>query len=202
MRVQNLFVILTLVLAAGIARGEDPQVGEASPAFTLNDTRDVAHSLDGYRGKYVVLEWVNHGCPFVRKYYDRGNMQALQKEWTGNGVIWLSICSSGEGKQGFMSNDDWNKTLEEKEASPTALLVDAEGVVGRAYGAKVTPHLAVIDPEGVLIYQGAIDSIRSPDPDDIASAENYVVSALQQDMAGEPVTTPETKAYGCGIKYK
>jgi len=175
---------------------------EAAPEFTLTDTKGIAHKLSDFKGKYVVLEWVNHGCPFVVKHYSQGHMQALQKAQTADGVIWLSICSSAEGKQGHMTSDEWNAKITEVGSASTAVLIDEDGTVGKRYGAKVTPHLYVIDPAGILIYQGAIDSIRSTDAADIADAKNYVTEALAQHKAGQPVAVPQTQAYGCGIKYK
>jgi len=175
---------------------------EAAPEFTLTDTKGVAHKLSDFKGKYVVLEWLNHGCPFVVKHYSQGHMQALQTEQTGEGVIWLSICSSAEGKQGHMTSEAWNAKITEVGSASTAVLIDEDGAVGKRYGAKVTPHMYVIDPEGILIYQGAIDSIKSTDPADIVDATNYVVEALTRHKAGEPVGVPQTQAYGCGIKYK
>lgn len=193
-------LILTMTLGVACARAQ-VTTGEPAPEFTLTDTKGTAHNLSDFRGKYVVLEWVNHGCPFVVKFYKPGEMQKLQAEITGQDVIWLSICSSAEGKQGHMSNEDWNAKIEETGTAATAVLIDEDGTVGKLYGAKTTPHMYVIDPAGNLIYQGAIDSIRSTDSDDIANAENYVRSALAQHMAGEPVAVAETQAYGCSVKY-
>jgi peroxiredoxin len=159
------------------------------------------HSLSDFRGQYVVLEWVNHGCPFVKKFYDVGEMQRLQEEYTSQGVIWLAICSSRSGAQGYYSPEEAARISEEKGAKHTAYLSDAPGDVGRLYGAQVTPHMYVINPAGMLIYRGAIDSIRSANSADIERAENYVVAALTQAMAGEEVATPVTRPYGCGVKY-
>ena len=177
-------------------------VNEAAPDFTLADTHGNEHSLSDFKGRYVILEWINHGCPFVVKHYKEGHMQALQREVADKDVVWLSICSSATGEQGYMSNDDWNKTVEEKNAAPAAVLIDEDGTVGHLYGARVTPHMYIINPEGILIYQGAIDSKRSTNSDDIADSENYVRSALAQSMAGEPVANPQTQPYGCTVKYK
>jgi hypothetical protein len=137
----------------------------------------------------------------VQKHYDGGNMQGLQKEYTGKDVVWLSIASSAPGKQGHMSPEETNKTKEEKDAAPTAVLIDADGTVGKLYDAKVTPELFVINPEGTLIYAGAIDDKKSVDAADVAGATNYVKQALDEAMAGNPVSTPQTEAYGCGVKY-
>lgn len=192
---------LAMILAAGAATAQVVN-GEAAPEFTLTDTKGTAHKLSDFRGKYVVLEWVNHGCPFVVKFYSGGNMQEFQKKATDDGAVWLSICSSAEGKQGHMTPDAWNAKIEESGTAATAVLIDADGTVGKLYGAKVTPHMYVIDPEGNLIYQGAIDSIRSTDAADIANAQNYVMAALSEHKAGTPLSNPSTTAYGCGIKYK
>ena len=178
-----------------------PKAGDAAPNFTLPDTNGKSHSLADFKGSYVVLEWVNHGCPFVRKHYDSGNMQSLQKEFTVKGVKWLSVCSSAPGKQGNLSAEEWNKVEKEKGAAPTAVLLDPEGNVGRLYGAKNTPHMFVINPEGKIIYDGAIDSIRSPDTADIPKATNYVKTALEESMAGKLVSTASTQPYGCSVKY-
>jgi len=176
--------------------------GETAPDFQLTDINGKTHSLADFKGKYVVLEWVNYGCPFVRKQYDSKNMQSLQKEYTAKGVTWLSICSSAPGKQGNMSADEWKKASTERGAKSTAILLDADGKVGHLYGAKTTPDMWVINPEGKVIYSGAIDSIPSPDPADIAKATNYVKAALDSSMAGKPVATTETRSYGCSVKYE
>ena len=193
-------MVLTMALSVACARAQ-VTTGEPAPEFTLTDTKGTAHNLSDFRGKYVVLEWVNHGCPFVVKFYKPGEMQKLQAEMTGQDVVWLSICSSAKGRQGHMSNDDWNAKIEETGTAATAVLIDEDGTVGKLYGARTTPHMYVIDPAGNLIYQGAIDSIRSTNSDDIANAENYIRSAVAQHMAGEQVVVAETQAYGCGVKY-
>ena len=191
---------LALLVAAGTAVGA-PSVGQPAPEFTLTDSNGQSHNLSDFKGKFVVLEWLNHGCPFVKKHYDGGNMQGLQKEYTGKDVVWLSIASSAPGKQGNMSPEETNKTKEEKGAAPTAVLIDEDGTVGKLYDAKVTPELFVINPEGTLIYAGAIDDKKSVDAADVAGARNYVKQALDEAMAGNPVSTPQTEAYGCGVKY-
>jgi peroxiredoxin len=199
--------VLTAGLVAGLtAMPLLPSVAEVStgkeaPAFTLADADGKSHSLSDFKGKYVVLEWVNHGCPFVKKHYDSGNMQKLQKEFTEKGVVWLAICSSAKGKQGFAEPEQIKKMVEDKKAVHTAYLVDSDGRVGRAYGAKTTPHMFVVDPEGKLIYQGAIDSVRSADSADIPDATNYVMECLNSAMKGEPIANATTKPYGCSVKY-
>ena len=191
---------LALLVAAGTAFAA-PSVGQPAPEFTLTDSNGQSHSLSDFKGKFVVLEWLNHGCPFVQKHYDGGNMQGLQKEYTGKDVVWLSIASSAPGKQGHMSPEETNKAKEEKGSAATAILIDEDGTVGKLYDAKVTPELFVINPEGTLIYAGAIDDKKSVDAADVAGARNYVKQALDEAMAGNPVSTPQTEAYGCGVKY-
>ncbi len=175
--------------------------GQPAKDFTLQDTNGQAHQLADYKGKYVVLEWINHDCPFVKKHYDSNNMQSLQKEFTDKGVVWLSINSSAPGKEGNYSAEETNAMTQEKNAAPTAVLLDADGSVGKMYGAQTTPHMYVINPEGVLIYQGAIDDKPSVDPNDIPNSTNYVRQALEASMAGQTVTASTTKSYGCSVKY-
>jgi len=192
--------ILALLVAAGTAVAA-PQVGQPAPEFTLTDSNGKSHNLSDFKGKFVVLEWLIHVCPFVKKHYDGGNMQGLQKEFTGKDVVWLSIVSSAPGKQGHMSPEETNKTKEEKGSAATAILNDEDGTVGKLYDAKVTPELYVINPEGTLIYMGAIDDKKSVEPADVAGAKNYVKQALDEAMASNPVSEPTTEPYGCGIKY-
>ncbi|MCA9396782.1 MAG: redoxin domain-containing protein [Candidatus Omnitrophica bacterium] len=197
MRVSRVFLI-TGLLAVSMIRP-----GHAVPAvdFTATDTNGVQHKLSDFRGKYVVMEWFNPDCPFIRKHYDSGNMQALQKEAAAKGVVWLSVDSSAPGKQGYYPAEQHNLMMDAKNGAPAAIFIDADGDMGWAYGAKTTPHMFVIDPQGQLIYEGALDSISSADPNDIPNAENYVQKALSESMAGEPVSTPATRAYGCSVKY-
>ena len=191
---------LALLIAAGTAFAA-PQVGQPAPEFTLTDSNGQSHSLSDFKGKFVVLEWLNHGCPFVVKHYDSGNMQKLQKEYTGKDVVWLSIASSAPGKQGHMTPAETNQAKTEKGSAATAILLDADGTVGKLYDAKVTPELFIINPEGNLVYMGAIDDKKSVDPADVAGAKNYVKQALDESMAGQSVSEPTTPAYGCGVKY-
>ncbi len=149
-----------------------------------------------------MLEWINHGCPFVKKHYGSGNMQKLQKEYTAKGVVWLSVASSAPGKEGYMKADAWNKAIVDKKSVATAVLLDPDGVVGRAYGAKTTPHMFVIDAQGNVAYKGAIDDRPSTDTADVPGAKNYVRAALDSVLAGKPVETASTTPYGCGVKYK
>jgi peroxiredoxin len=181
---------------------QEPAVGSPAPAFTLTDSRGKQHNLADFKGKYVVLEWVNFGCPFVKKHYGSGNMQATQKKAVDKGVVWLSVCSSAEGKQGHMDADDWNEEIADRKLASTAVLLDESGSVGKTYGAKTTPHMYVINPDGVLVYKGAIDDKPSTNKDDIPGARNHVLAALDESMAGKPVSMASTTPYGCSVKYK
>lgn len=192
--------ILALIVAAGTALAA-PQTGQPAPEFTLADSNGQTHKLSDFKGKFVVLEWLNHGCPFVMKHYDSGNMQKLQKEYTGKDVVWLSIVSSAPGKQGHMTPEETNQTKTEKGSAATAVLIDEDGTVGKLYDAKVTPELYIINPEGSLIYMGAIDDRKSTDPADVDGAKNYVKQALDEALAGQTVSEPVTAAYGCSVKY-
>ncbi|HGY56973.1 MAG TPA: thioredoxin family protein [Caldithrix abyssi] len=192
-------ILGAVLLAAALAMALE--VNKPAPDFTLTDHQGKTHSLSQYKGKYVVLEWINFDCPFVRKHYGSGNMQALQKEYTKKGVVWLSVCSSAPGKQGHFDAKEITKRLAEAGGAQTAYLIDAEGKVGRLYGAKTTPHMFIIDPEGKLIYNGAIDSIRSTDKDDIKKAENYVRTVLDAVLNGKEVKPFTTVPYGCSVKY-
>jgi hypothetical protein len=177
------------------------RVGEPAPGFTATDSHGQRQSLAEYKGKFVVLEWHNQGCPFTKKHYDSGNMQQLQKFWTSKGVIWLTVISSAPGEQGYVTADQENDYVKQTNAAPTAVVLDPKGDLGHLYGAKTTPHMFVINPQGQLIYDGAIDDRPTTDLVDIAGATNYVTLALQQAMAGKPVTTTATRAYGCSVKY-
>lgn len=197
--------ITTLLLAASLtfATGLSAAVetGSTAPEFTLVDTTGTKHSLSDFAGKYVVLEWTNHKCPFVVKHYSEGDMQSLQKTMTGDGVVWLQILSSAEGKQGYLTADEAEALREDQGVHSTAMLLDPSGEVGRAYDARTTPHMYLIDPVGTLIYQGAIDSIKSTRASDVAKAENYLVSAYGSAKAGEPIENATTVPYGCSVKY-
>jgi peroxiredoxin len=180
---------------------KEPTVGAPAPAFTLTDTKGKQHNLADFKGRTVVLEWVNLGCPFVKKHYESGNMQATQKKAVDKGVVWLSVCSSAPYKQGNMSAADWNEEIVDRKMASTAVLIDEKGQVGRAYGAKTTPHMYIINPAGVLIYKGAIDDKPSPSKDSLNGARNHVLAALDESLAGKPVSTPSTTPYGCAVKY-
>ncbi|HEU0208278.1 MAG TPA: thioredoxin family protein [Candidatus Udaeobacter sp.] len=196
-----LTAVTSLVGMAAFA-SDAPPAGSAAPDFSLADTKGTAHSLSEYKGKYVVLEWFNPECPFVKKHYGSGNMQNLQKEYTDKGVVWLTIDSNAPGTEGNLTAEEAEKIATSWKAHETALLLDPEGKAGRAYGAKNTPNMVVINPEGKIIYHGAIDSKATPNPSDIPSSTNYVKAALDESLAGKSVSTPETKPYGCSVKYK
>ena len=175
-------------------------VGKPAPAFTLTDTTGKKRSLSDANGKFLVMEWTNYDCPFVRKHYDSGNMQKLQKTYTGKGVVWFSICSSADGRQGNYPTAKLTELMKKNNAVPTAYLLDPDGAVGKSYGAKATPHMFVINPKGVLIYAGAIDDNNSADISEKAST-NYVAKSLDEAMANKPVSVTTAPAYGCSVKY-
>lgn len=200
---KNIFrVCLFLFLTCSAVHAETAaEVGKPAPDFTLSDQNGQPQSLSGYRGKIVVLEWTNHECPYVKKHYDGGNMQALQKEMTAQGIVWLSVVSSAEGKQGFTDSAAARTVIEQTGAAATARLLDFDGAIGKLYGAKTTPHMFVIDKDGVLAYAGAIDDAPSADPATTAQAHNYVRAAVADLTAGMPVKAPVTNPYGCSVKY-
>jgi peroxiredoxin len=177
------------------------KTGAPAPTFTATATTGKSVSLADLRGKIVVLEWTNHDCPYVRKHYETSNMQALQKEATGQGVTWLTIISSSPGTQGYVTSAQADELTSSRQASPTAVLLDPTGVVGKMYGATNTPHMYVIDKAGTLAYAGAIDDKPTTRKSDVPGAQNYVKAALQAVAAGQPVATPVTRAYGCTVKY-
>lgn len=194
-------MLFAAALLASTAAVASPKIGEPAPAFTLKDSAGKPVSLSNYKGKFVVLEWTNHDCPFVKKHYSSGNMQSLQKEITAKDVVWLSIVSSAPGKQGHVDGAAADALTQSRGAAPTAVLLDASGDAGRSYAAKTTPHMFVVAPDGTLVYMGGIDSIPSSDASDIAKATPYVKVALAEAMAGKPVTDASTRPYGCSIKY-
>ena len=196
----SIFLVLFL-LSANLIHAKELRIGKKVPDFSLPSSAGQLHELSDYRGQYVVLEWTNYDCPFVRKHYSSGNMQDLQREYTGKDVVWLSICSSAPGKQGHGSASDHKAKIAEWKITSTALLIDEDGTVGKAYDAKVTPHMFVINGEGEIVYNGAIDSKRSTNPKDIADATNYVKAALDAVMAGGTVEVANTQPYGCSVKY-
>lgn len=198
------FFSVTLLVAAslsGEARAQSVRVGSPAPDFTAIDSQGRTQALDQFRGKYVVLEWHNNGCPYVGKQYNSGNMQKLQKQWTAKGVVWFTVLSSARGKQGFVTAEQENEYLSKMQAAPTAALLDPSGEIGHLYDAKTSPQMIVIDPKGVVIYDGAIDDKPTTDLADVPGATNYVSLALEQAMGGKAVATPATRPYGCSVKY-
>lgn len=202
MRTLKVLLAATLIAACGATTATAaPKIGEPAPDFTLQGADGKSYALNSFKGKYVVLEWTNHECPFVKKHYESGNMQAHQKELTGKGAVWLSIVSSAPGKQGHVDGAKAIELTQSRKAAPTAVLLDPSGDVGRKYDAKTTPHMYIVAPDGKLIYMGGIDSIPSADKDDIAEATPYVKVALTEAMGGKPVSNASTKPYGCSVKY-
>jgi peroxiredoxin len=193
--------LAAFLFLGGAAAQAAPKIGEPAPAFTATDSNGKTHNLSDFKGKIVVLEWTNAECPYVVKHYDSKNMQGLQEKYTGQDVVWLSINSSAEGKQGHVTAEAANALIAEKGAKPTAYIIDADGTIGKAYDAKTTPHIFVIDKDGVLAYAGAIDDNDSAKAEDAATAKNYVAAALDALLAGTPVETAQTKPYGCSVKY-
>ena len=188
--------ILACTLTAWAVR-----VGDAAPDFTGTDSNGQTHKLSEYRGKYVVLEWTNSNCPFTKKHYASGNMQALQKEWTAKGVVWLTVLSSAPGNDGYKTAGQENSYLQQAHAAPTSVILDPSGTIGHEYEARTTPDMYVIDPSGKLIYSGAIDNRPTTDPSDVQGATNYVSAALNAAMGGQPVSVTYTRPYGCSVKY-
>ena len=180
---------------------ESPPVNQPAPAFTVSDTKGKTHSLESYRGKWVVLEWFNHDCPYTKKHYKSDNMQALQREYTGKGVVWISVISSAPGKDGYGSAADIDAQTIEKKASPSFVVRDTAGVLGRMYGARNTPQLFAIDPDGVLRYAGAIDDKPTSKAKDVQGAKNYLKAALDAGLSGQPIAVATTQPYGCDVKY-
>ncbi len=176
-------------------------VGEKAPDFTLVDSHGVEHSLSDFEGSYVILEWLNHECPFVRKFYNAGEMQRLQEYYTEQGVVWLSIISSREGEQGWMTPDQVNEASAELGAAASAVLIDEPGDVGRMYNARTTPQMFIITPDGTLVYDGAIDDKPTANPADLEGAHNYVVAAMTSLFNGEEIAVNTTRPYGCSVKY-
>ena len=177
-------------------------VGQKAPDFTLTDTAGKTLRLSDYKGKHVVLEWNNPGCPFVRKHYDSANMQALQKEAAAKGVVWLAINSTETGHPDYLAAPELSQWMVQQKAAPTATLMDESGSVGKSYGARTTPHMYMVAPDGTLIYAGGIDSIPSARTDDIKTATNYVRLGLNEALAGKPLSQATTRPYGCSVKYK
>jgi len=196
------FLALSLAALLPLAGHAAPAVGQPAPEITLKDTSGKTVRLADFRGKHVVLEWTNPGCPYVRKHYDSGNMAATQQDAVGKGAVWLSISSTEKASGDWLEPAKLVGWLKERKGVATAVLLDEEGTVGRAYGARTTPHMYIVDPQGKLVYAGGIDSIPSSSPADIPKAVNYVRQALAESLAGKPVSAATTRPYGCSIKYK
>jgi peroxiredoxin len=176
-------------------------IGAPAPALNFTDAKGNVHNFEHFKGKVVVLEWTNHQCPFVRRQYDGGAMQALQKKYTDEGVVWLSVVSSAPGNEGYVTGDEAEKVASDNKAVPTAIVLDPSGELGKAFGAKTTPHMFILGKDGTLVYKGAVDNIRSFRPEDVKNPENYFANALDEVLAGKPVSKPDTLAYGCSVKY-
>jgi len=198
---RTLIATAAALFATGAAHAA-ATVGQPAPDFTLTDATGKPVRLSDFKGRHVVLEWTNPGCPFVRKHYDSGNMPATQKDATGKNVVWLSINSTEKASSDYLEPARLTAWLGERKAVPTAVLMDEEGTVGRSYGARTTPHMYIVNPQGVLVYAGGIDSIPSARPADIERATNYVKTGLAQALAGQPISAATTQPYGCSIKYK
>lgn len=203
---KNLKVILRSFIAAAVLlplmAAASPVPGKPAPDFSVPDANGKTHSLADYKGQWLVLEWFNKDCPYVKKHYGSGNMQKLQNTYTAKDVKWLTIISSAEGKQGYLEPAEaLEVATAHKLGASAAFLLDPSGAMGKAYDAKTTPHMYVIDPEGVLVYAGAIDDNDSANPAVIPDSKNYVVAALDEALAGKPVSMAATRPYGCTIKY-
>ncbi len=194
-------VLTTLLLVLATTAGAALQIGKPAPGFTGIDTSGKRLALSDFRGKPVILEWTNHDCPYVRKHYNSGNMQQQQQAATEQGAVWLSIISSAPGKQGHVTPAQADALTAQRNAVPSAVILDDQGAIGRLYDAKTTPHMYIIDADGKLAYMGGIDNIASANPADIANATQYVPVALAQMMNGEPVAASVTRPYGCSVKY-
>ena len=201
MKMHRLLCAVLLAALSSVPAFAAVAVGSAAPDFTLTDSNGKSATLAGYRGKTVVLEWSNPGCPFVQKHYRSGNIPGQQAAATKDGVVWLTINSGAAGKQGHLDGAGANAFVAQYKAAPSAYLLDGDGTVGKLYGARTTPHLYVIDAQGVLRYMGGIDSIASTDAEDLAKATQYVPQALAELKAGKPVSVPTSQPYGCGVKY-
>ncbi|MDE0704825.1 MAG: redoxin domain-containing protein [Rhodospirillaceae bacterium] len=200
-RLKYLAAAAAIALAAPAPAFASPQVGKTAPDFTGVDSNGASVTLSALRGKLVVLEWTNHGCPYVSKHYGAGNMQKTQKAARAKGAVWLSIISSAPGRQGHVDGAAANRLTETRGAAPSHVILDPKGTIGRKYEATNTPHMFIVGKDGTLLYMGAIDSIRSANPADIPRAKNYVTAALSEIAAGKRVSEPVTRQYGCSVKY-
>jgi peroxiredoxin len=202
MKTKLITALLTIAASTALLAADSPAVGTNAPDFSLTDSKGKTQTVSQYKGKYVVLEWFNPECPFVKKHYGSGNMQKLQAEFTGKGVVWLTVDSNAPGKEGHLTAEQANAKITEWKAQQSAFVLDPDGKAGQSYGAKNTPHMFVINPDGKIVYEGAIDSKATPNPADISSSTNYVKVALDESLAGKTVSNPNTKPYGCSVKYK
>jgi hypothetical protein len=194
-------VAIGIAVVMGISSAWAAKVGDHAPDFTATDSNGQVHKLADYQGRFVVLEWTNRGCPYTQKHYNSGNMQRLQREWTSRGVVWLTVLSSAPGKQGYATGPEENTYLKQVNGSPTAALLDPTGALGHLYDAKTSPHMFIISPQGILVYNGAIDDRPTTDVADVPGAKNYVSIALEEATSGKPVTLSTTRPYGCSVKY-
>src|ERR1700738_2424992 len=188
MKTKSILITLSTSIAAALFAADSPPVGASAPEFSLPDAKGKTHSLDEYKGKYVVLEWFNPECPFVKKHYGGGNMQKLQQEFTNKGVVWLTVDFNAPGTAGNITAEQAKKIMDSWKTKQTALVLDPESKIAKLYGAKNTPNMVIINPEGKIVYEGAIDSKATPNPADIPTSTNYVKVALDESMAGKPVT--------------
>ena len=202
MKTKLLLTAITTLAAAALYAADVPPVGSAAPAFSAPDANGKTQSLAQYKGKYVVLEWFNPECPFVKKHYGSDNMQKLQQEYTSKGVVWLTIDSNAPGSEGNISAEQAKKIMDSWKTKQTALVLDPESKIAKLYGAKNTPNMVIINQDGKIVYEGAIDSKATPNPADIPSSTNYVKSALDESLGGKPISNAQTKPYGCHITYK
>lgn len=193
--------LVGLVAAAPATAQEGPAVGREAPGFTLPDTRGGTHTLEQYRGGWVVLEWLNYDCPYVGKHYRSGNIPRQQERWTGEGVAWLAVVSSAPGTQGYFAPDEMNARSEREGSRATAVLLDPSGSVGRAYGARTTPHMYIIDPAGTLRYMGGIDDVPTARVEDLERATQLVDRGLEELFAGGEPSVTTSRPYGCSVKY-
>jgi peroxiredoxin len=202
MKTKLLLTAFTTLAASALYATDVPPVGSAAPDFSTPDANGNTETLSQYKGKYVVLEWFNPECPFVKKHYGSDNMQKLQAEYTGKGVVWLTIDSNAPGTEGNITADEAKKIVDSWKTKQTAFLLDSESKVAKLYGAKNTPNMVIIGPDGKIVYEGAIDSKATPNPADIPSSTNYVKAALDAALAGKPISNAQTRPYGCSVKYK
>lgn len=196
-----LLAAFLMFLVISVGKSQTAEIGKAAPGFTLTDVNGNSHNLSDFKGKYVVLEWINFDCPFVVKHYSGENMQSLQNHYREQGIVWLLICSSAPGKQGHFDNAEIKKRIADNKINVDGYLIDEDGKVGKLYDARTTPHMYIINPEGNLVYQGAIDDKKSTNKDDIPDSKNFVKAAFDELLGGKAVSTHTTQPYGCSVKY-